>query len=333
MAAIAGEILPQANNLPPAVVLPEKLIHSSGRVIPGQFAGMMGARKDPWFIEASPFNPKSVGAYPQYEFNHAKGAFHNDQIKYQAPNLTLSHGMTEPRLMKRMGLLDHIENQRISWDRNASTQAFDRYRQGVISLLTDQKVKNVFDVTNADDKILERYGKHSFGWSCLMAKRLVEYGVNLVQVNLGSDETWDTHGNIFPHLKNFLFPPTDQAVSALLDDLHESGMLDETLVVMAGEFGRTPKISHLREHYDLPGRDHWGACQSLFIAGGGVVGGRVVGSSDEHGAYPTSDPQTPESFAATIYNALGIPATAAWYDETDRPHHIYYADPIPGLLS
>ncbi|QDU80961.1 hypothetical protein Pla110_26970 [Polystyrenella longa] len=330
--SVAGSLLPQSNNLPPAVVLPQKLIHSSGRVIPGQFAGVMGPRHDPWFIEASPFHPKTKGAYPVYEFNHQKGPMHTAGLKYQAPNLALSEEMTQPRLMKRMDLLKNIENQRRRWDQEASTRSFDRYRQGVISLLTDKKVHEVFDVTNADEKTLERYGRHSFGWSCLMARRLVEYGVNLVQVNLGGNESWDTHGNMFPHLKNQLFPPTDQAVSALLDDLSESGLLDETLVVMAGEFGRTPKISHLPQHYDLPGRDHWGACQSILLAGGGITGGTVVGASDKHGAYPVSDPQTPESFAATIYNALGLPPTAAWHDDADRPHHIYHADPIPGLL-
>jgi uncharacterized protein (DUF1501 family) len=164
-----------------------------------------------------------------------------------------------------------------------------------------------------------------------MANRLVESGVNLVQVNLGSDETWDTHGNAFPHLKNNLFPPTDKAVSALLDDLAASGRLEETLIVMAGEFGRTPKISLLPKHYKLPGRDHWGAVQTVFFAGGGTKGGRVIGASDRIGAYPSDSPQKPESLAATIYEALGIPRTAAWYDEFDRPHHIYYGDPIKGL--
>ena len=108
-----------------------------------------------------------------------------------------------------------------------------------------------------------------------MARRLVEAGVNLVQVNLGNNETWDTHGNAFPHLKDKLLPPTDQAVSALLDDLHERGLLDSTLIVMAGEFGRTPRISPLPPAYKLPGRDHWGRVQTVFLAGGGVVGGRV----------------------------------------------------------
>ena len=164
-----------------------------------------------------------------------------------------------------------------------------------------------------------------------MARRLVDAGVNLVQVNLGNDETWDTHGNAFPHLKDKLLPPTDRALSALLDDLNERGTLEETLIVMAGEFGRTPKISLLPKHYKLPGRDHWGAVQTVLLAGGGVQGGRVIGASDKLGAFPADMPQRPENFAATIYQALGIPATAAWYDAFNRPTHIYQGEPIPGL--
>src|SRR5690606_21144644 len=141
-----------------------------------------------------------------------------------------------------------------------------------------------------------------------------------------------THGNAFPHLKDNLFPPTDQAVSALLDDLQATGELDETLIVMAGEFGRTPHISLLEKHYALPGRDHWGALQSVWFAGAGTGGGKVIGKSDAQGAYPIDQPVRPENLAATIYDALGIPATAAWHDAADRPHQIYYGEPIPGLL-
>jgi uncharacterized protein (DUF1501 family) len=121
-------------------------------------------------------------------------------------------------------------------------------------------------------------------------------------------------------------------LSALLDDLADRGLLDSTLIVMAGEFGRTPKISRLPQFYKLPGRDHWGAVQTVFFAGGGVKGGRVIGTSDKNGGYPASDPQTPETMAATIYHALGIPQTAAWHDGTDRPHHLYVGDPIAGLF-
>jgi len=198
-------------------------------------------------------------------------------------------------------------------------------------LLADQKVRRAFDVTNADARTQERYGANSFGWSLLMAYRLVEAGVNLVQVNLGNNETWDTHGDAFPRLKDKLFPPTDRALCALLDDLQTNGLLDSTLIVMAGEFGRTPKLSTLSESFNGPGRDHWGAVQSVFFAGGGVKGGTVIGSSDRQGGYPASSPQKPENMAATIYHALGIPPTAAWHDESDRPHHIYHGQPIPGL--
>jgi uncharacterized protein (DUF1501 family) len=187
-------------------------------------------------------------------------------------------------------------------------------------------------VTSATPETQERYGKNSFGWSLLMARRLVEAGVNLVQVNLGNNETWDTHGEAFPHLKDLLFPPTDKALSALLDDLNASGLLDSTLIVMAGEFGRTPKVTHLPQHYKLPGRDHWGAVQTVFFAGGGIRGGTVVGSSDKTGGFPATAKQTPENMAATIYQSLGLPETIAWYDELNRPHHIYYGEPIAGLL-
>ena len=117
-----------------------------------------------------------------------------------------------------------------------------------------------------------------------------------------------------------------------IDDLHERGLLDSTLIVMAGEFGRTPKISTLPQFYKLPGRDHWGAVQTVFFAGGGVKGGRVVGSSDKIGGFPKTDPQTPENMAATVYQALGIPSDAVWHDASNRPHLIYYGEPIRGLL-
>ena len=153
----------------------------------------------------------------------------------------------------------------------------------------------------------------------------------MVQVNLGNNEGWDTHGDAFWRLKDKLFPPTDRALSALLDDLVGTGLLDSTMIVMGGEFGRTPKISGLPEHYEKPGRDHWGAVQTLFFAGGGVKGGNVIGASDKIGGYPVASPQKPDNMAASIYSALGIPSEAAWYDELDRPHNIYHAQPIHDL--
>src|SRR5262249_23762056 len=158
---------------------------------------------------------------------------------------------------------------------------------------------------SAPVEVQERYGRNSFGWSLLMARQLIEAGVSLVQVNLGNDESWDTHEKAFHNLKNYLFPPTDRALAALIGDLDERGMLDDVLIVMAGEFGRTPKVFTFDgAKSKLPGRDHWGAAQSVFFAGGGVKGGHVVGATDKIGAYPSMDPQSPENMAATIYQAL-----------------------------
>ena len=324
IASIVGDALPaRNNNLPPAVALPERLIHRTGRVIPGQFGGQMGRRRDPWFIDASPFNAKSYGAYPDYEFHFIRGREKNEDLNFQAPNLSLPEGLSRGRLADRAGLRQLLDSQRRRLESSAAVESFDQSRQAAISLLTEPAVQRAFDVHSVDDETQLKYGKNAFGWSLLMARQLVEAGVNLVQVNLGNNESWDTHDNNFPLLKDCLLPPTDQGISALLDDLQQRGILDETLIVMCGEMGRTPKINT-----KLPGRDHWGAVQSVFMAGGGIPGGCVVGSSDKDGGYPASDPQRPENMAATIYSALGIPDTAVWKDELERPYHIYHGKPI-----
>ena len=330
IAATAGAATRSTTNLPPAVVLPERLVHRTGRVIPGQFAGQMGPRRDPYFISTCAFNAQSYGAWPEYGFHHERGTENPPGLEFQAPNLTLPAGFDRLRLHRRVDLLKNIERQQRALDQLANVEPFDRYRQSAISMLSGGKLQRVFDIRNTDPKVLERYGENVFGWSLLMARRLVEAGVSLVQVNLGNNETWDTHQAAFPNLKNFLLPPTDRAVSALLDDLNERGLLDSTLVIMGGEFGRTPKISTLPSA-KLPGRDHWGAVQTVFFAGGGVRGGTVIGSSDKHGGYPQSDPQKPENMAATIYKALGIPQDAVWHDQQQRPFSTYHGKPIAGL--
>ena len=269
IASIVGDaVTAPANNLPPAIVLPERLVHWSGGVIPGAYGGLMGAHRDPFFIEASPYgNPMWRGAYPEFTFPNQskKPPQHPDDRVYQAPNLRLPVGMSRPRLGKRLELLDTIDRQRAELERAATQQAWDRERASAVSMLAEPKIRDAFDVTHADDETQQRYGRNSFGWSLLMAYRLVEAGVPLVQVNLGNNETWDTHGNAFPRFKNKLFPPTDRALCALLDNLAESGLLETTLIVMAGEFGRTPKLSTLTDSFHGPGRDHWGAVQSVFL--------------------------------------------------------------------
>ena len=332
IASVAGAAKGPRNNLPPAVVLPECLRSSPSQTAAGQLAGLMGRRHDPWIIDASPYRAHRWGAYPDYAFDHHTEKLIEDDSSFEAPSLSLPEGIGPGRLSGRTGLLRDLESQRRRLDGVAQVSDLDRFRQGAISLLADAKVQWAFDVTRAAPKTQDRYGRNSFGWSLLMARRLVEAGGSLVQVNLGNQSTWDTHGSNFIKLRDFLLPPTDQALSALLDDLAASGLLESTMIVMAGEFGRSPKIFQCcPKIYDRPGRDHWGAVQSVLFAGGGVRGGTVIGASDKLGAYPASQPQKPENMAATIYQALGIPKSAVWNDELQRPHRIYHGDPIPGL--
>ena len=332
IASIVGDAVPAStNNLPPSIVLPDRLVHWSGGVIPGLYGGMMGRQHDPLFIEASPYgDPMWKGAFPTHSFYGRTTIPKPDERVFQAPSIQLPQGLNTRRLSRRLKLLDHVDAQVEALTRSAESQNYDAQRQRSISMLADPKVRRAFDVTTGDDTDQDRYGRNSFGWSLLMAKRLVEADVNLIQVNLGNNETWDTHSDAFHRLKDKLLPPTDKGLCALLDDLAKTGRLDSTLIVMAGEFGRTPEISSLGDGLG-PGRNHWGAVQTVFFAGGGIRGGTVIGSSDADGAYPATSPQKPENMAATIYNALGIPPTAVWKDQTGRPHHVYNGEPIPGL--
>ena len=333
IASVVAGVVPARNNLPPAAVLPEKLVHVTGRTIPGQFAGEMGPKFDPWFVEASQYKDTKYihGAFPEYGFQRTDGKTTPDGYRFEAPKLQLAHGMLNDQFQSRVRLLNSIEQQRQELDRAAQVREFDRHRQKAVSMLLDGGVHTALDVHAADAKLQERYGRNSFGWSLLMARQLVEAGVSLVQVNLGNNESWDTHESAFRNLSQYLLPPTDRAVSTLIDDLAERGLLDDVLIVMAGEFGRTPRV--FGEKNKLPGRDHWGAVQTVFFAGGGVRGGTVIGASDSIGGYPKSDRQTPENMAATIYESLGLPKTIAWKDSLDRPHHVYQGDPIDGLKS
>ena len=173
----------------------------------------------------------------------------------------------------------------------------------------------------------DRYGRNTTGQSLLLARRLVQVGVPVVQANIGRVQTWDNHSKIFPTLKNRLLPPLDQGVSALLDDLESMGLLDETLVVMIGEFGRTPKINKDR------GRDHWGPCFSGLFAGAGVQGGQVIGKSDAIGAYPVTTKYSPNDLGATVYHVLGIPPEAEVRDRLNRPAQLNRGEIINPLFT
>lgn len=322
--AVAGRMVPPRNNLPSAAVLPYSID------TPGTKAGMMGSQHDPWFIKAAS-DCKWSGACPNcWDHQRRPQQQHTGWPVFQAPNLSLPDGISQPRLDARKSLLQVVEQQQRTLDLTAPISNMNTYRTGALSLLTSGRVRDAFDIDNENPQTLDAYGRNLFGYSLLFAARLVELGVGMVQVNLGRGG-FDTHGNAFDHLKNLMLPPTDQALSALIDDLDARGLLEDTLIVAAGEFGRTPKIFRLPQYYELPGRDHWGAVQSVFFAGGGVQGGNVVGASDRHGGYPKEAKQTPENLAATIYDALGIDPHAAWQDGNGRPYHVYHADPITGL--
>src|SRR5205823_2721355 len=178
-----------------------------------------------------PYDPTAYGAYPTHEFDHQERPRPPHAKRFEAPSLAL--GIGRNRLVSRVALLQQIDRQRSDLERETEVRQYDRYQQDAVSLLTGSRIRRALDVFSAEPRVLDRYGRNSFGWSLLMARRLVEAGVSLVQVNLGNNETWDTHGNAFSHLRDNLFPPTDRAVSALLDDLHDSSQLDSTLVVMA----------------------------------------------------------------------------------------------------
>src|SRR5262249_15605440 len=165
IAAIAGDQTRARNNLPPAVILPEKLIHFSGRVINGAFAGLMGPQRDPWIIEASPYESLAYGAYPDYEFDHQQRPLPKKKRVFQAPSLSLPEGLTAHHFDSRLDLLKLVDHQRRDLERIANLEHFDRFRQGVIAMLTDPKVRHAFDVTRADPKTQDRYGRNAFGWS------------------------------------------------------------------------------------------------------------------------------------------------------------------------
>jgi hypothetical protein len=314
------------NNLPVSVVLPEPSINEAGRVRPGQYAGRLGPRWEAWHLRMATPCALGNGACPNcFRHDDTPDFRHEPPTIFETPTLTLPDGGGD-RLRGRVNLLDSIEQQRRGLDRTAETQRLDRHRQQALSVLNDPRTRAAFEVERADARTLERYGRNKFGLSLLMAYRLVEAGVSLVQVNLGKNSSWDTHRRNFLNLRDHLFPYFDRSVSALLDDLHQSGMLRDTLVIVTGEFGRTPRINR------DAGRDHWGPVMSLMIAGGGVQGGRIIGSSDRIAAQPASERQTPENLAATLYSALGIPENAMWHDTDGRPYELYRARPIAGLI-
>lgn len=223
-------------------------------------------------------------------------------------DFTLKEDVGPDRLADRERLLRSIDRLRRRADAAASVQAQDDMHQRALSLLTSNRVRGAFDLAREPVERRDRFGANSFGQSCLLARRLIEAGTRCVQINWYNREDgfavgWDVHGDDqtgLVRMEQQLCPRFDQGMSALLDDLAERGMLDSTLVIATGEFGRTPRISK------LGGRDHWPYCFSALVAGGGAPGGRVVGASDAQGAYPADRPASPADLAATAFELLGV---------------------------
>ena len=299
---------PRTDGVPTGVMLPTFLMEGP-LTWPGQHAGFLGPRHDPWQIRQDPSKPG-----------------------FRVESLALPVGFSVERLERRQALLDRVNAEMLART-DVGRDPMSDQRARAMSLLLSGRVSAAFDLDREDPATRDRYGRHMFGQSLLLARRLVEAGVPIVQVNLGRVQQWDTHSANFKNLKNNLLPPTDRGMSALLDDLKARGLLDQTLVVLAGEFGRTPRIGASTGNNNTPdGRDHWSQVFSAVFAGGGVQGGQAIGASDRIGAYPASPPYSPGDFAASIYHAVGVDPASEIRDRLGRPLRLCDGSPIAPLF-
>jgi hypothetical protein len=309
--SVVDRLAPAQGGMPTFVSYPHVI--RDGSVTPGQHASFLGKRHDPLFIAADP-----------------NGA------DFRLPELSLPDNLTLERLENRRAVLKLIDEQTELLEFSARARSIDQSYDRALTMLTSPRVKQAFDLGTEPAALRERYGRTTYGQGCLLARRLVEAGARFVTVYLspsigGDTGGWDTHGfngkPMYPILKNYLLPLTDQVVPALLEDLDQRGLLDTTLVLWMGEFGRTPRIN------DLVGRDHWPQCYTALLAGGGVQRAFVHGASDRTGAYPARDPVRPDDLAATLYHLLGIDPHAEVRDALNRPFPIAAGNPVMGLLT
>jgi hypothetical protein len=231
------------------------------------------------------------------------------------------------QMQRRRQLFEEMQRAAPALEATAGMRNLDSFQRRAFSLLTSSVTGEAFNLAQEPQAIRARYGPTSFGQNCLLARRLVEAHVPLITLYSAGNRDWDTHGDNFRNLKNTLLPPTDQGVAALLEDLHGRGLLDETLVVWMGDMGRTPRIN------GNAGRDHWSFCYSILMAGGGVRGGLVHGSSDRTASYPSTNPVSPQDVAATIFHSLGIDPRAHMTDQQGRPLVACTGTPIAGVLA
>lgn len=300
--------------MPSTVTIPRPIGHD-GSTYAGTYAGWLGARHDPMEVAAA----EETSEKPTH-------------------SMSLPDDLSSTRLLARRGLLDVIEEQDQRFQADPFARGMDEFREQAFSMLSSSKAKDAFSLDKEDPKTRDRYGRNEWGESILLARRLVEAGVRLVTISWmyiqksgNVANVWDNHGPFegktgYGMLKaEYCLPSLDRGFDALMQDLTATGMLDETLIAMYGEFGRTPKINKNQ------GRDHWGAVQSGVLVGGGIQGGQVYGTTDRDSAYPTSKPVSPEDMLATIYHGMGISADSMIYDPLNRPHPVVKGMPLTEL--
>jgi Protein of unknown function (DUF1501) len=295
--AVAKYVTPRGRSaLPPAITLPNRIANVGEIVWPGQIGGVLGPKYDPWLLTCDPSLPD-----------------------FRIPDLALPAELPALRFERRLSLLAQVDRHLDSLSRSPAVAGFNRQTQQALDLLSGAPARRAFDLSQESDATRDRYGRSRWAQSVLLSRRLVEAGVSLVQINWCNTDgepnsgSWDTHERHNDLLQRLLMPKMDQAYSALLTDLSERGLLDDTLVVWTGEFGHTPKFN------PNAGRDHWGHCFSIALSGAGVRGGVVHGKSDAHAAYPVSGRVEPRDLMATIFHTLGHSPDKELVDTEGRP--------------
>ena len=297
--------LRKPGRLPTWVQVGPLMRRANGTVLHGQIPGFLGSRCAPLTIDQD-LRGRDV------------------RVNAVSPDA----GLSVDRITGRQRLLKHVDGQRRLLEQAAEARDLDGYQQRALSLLGSAATGKAFDLASEPARVRDRYGPTQFGQACLLARRLAEAGVPMINVHYCHTPagSWDTHGKHFSMMKQSLCPTFDRAFAALVADLHDRGLLGQTLVMANAEFGRTPKINK------AAGRDHWPWVYSIALAGGGAGAGVVYGASDKVAAYPTASPHDPKDLAATVYHLLGVPDDTTVYDQANRPHALVIGKKIDGLL-
>jgi hypothetical protein len=309
--AVLARQQPAGSKVPPFVQIPHIAFDIVAKS-PGQWAGLLGRQYDPLIVVGDPNDPD-----------------------YRFDALSLPADISSERLEDRHALLRRLDLQLRRNEASLAQGSLDAFRERAFAILSAPETGRAFNLAAERDTVRDRYGRNKVGQSYLLARRLVEAGVRFVTCFNGSDPDhgWDTHTDNFGYLRN-LMPPDDQAFSALVEDLEARGLLATTLVIWAGEFGRKPQIGQRGQSFATPtGRDHWPACYTIALAGGGVKQGLLYGASDRIAAYPADNPTSPADFAATLYWALGIDPKSEIRDHRGRLQPLTTGTPMPELFA